>query len=76
MTGAAKGLASAKIGQEMSIRGFSGGREISERLQELGFTPGTPVRLVARAAFGGPLAFRLRGGVVALRRSDAAGVEV
>ena len=48
----------------------------ASRLQEMGFTPGCPVRLVAKAAFGGPMAFQVRGSLVALRRSDAACVEV
>jgi Fe2+ transport system protein FeoA len=42
----------------------------------MGFTPGCPVRLVARAAFGGPMAFQVRGTLVALRRTDAACIEI
>jgi Fe2+ transport system protein FeoA len=53
------------------IRTLQGHQELRFRLQEMGFTPGVEVRLVARAAFGGPLAFALRGTTVALRRSDA-----
>jgi len=54
------------------IHALQGHPELRSRLQEIGFTPGSEVRLVARAAFGGPLAFQLRGSMVALRRSDAA----
>jgi Fe2+ transport system protein FeoA len=53
------------------IRSLQGHQELRFRLQEMGFTPGVEVRLVARGAFGGPLAFALRGTTVALRRSDA-----
>ena len=55
-------------------------RELAERLvpyiQELGFTPGATVRLVAKAAFGGAMAFQVRGSTIALRRADAACVEI
>ncbi len=63
-------------GQEASIRSVRGHSVLSQRLQELGFTPGTPVRLVAKAAFGGALAFQVRGSTIALRRADAACVEI
>ena len=58
-------------GDSAVIRSLQGHQELRFRLLEMGFTPGAEVRLVARAAFGGPLAFALRGTTVALRRSDA-----
>jgi Fe2+ transport system protein FeoA len=63
-------------GQEAMIRGISGHPTLRARLQELGFTPGSNVRLVARAAFGGALAFQVRGSTIALRRADASCVEI
>jgi Fe2+ transport system protein FeoA len=62
-------------GQEVSIRKVAGHSTLSQRLQELGFTPGVSVRLVAKAAFGGAMAFQVRGSTIALRRADAACVE-
>lgn len=62
-------------GQEVSIRRVAGHSTLSQRLQELGFTPGASVRLVAKAAFGGAMAFQVRGSTIALRRADAACVE-
>ena len=64
-------LTHMKRGDSAVIRSLQGHHELRFRLQEMGFTPGVEVRLVARAAFGGPLAFALRGTTVALRRSDA-----
>ncbi len=49
---------------------------VSDRLQELGFVPGAEVTIVARLAFGGPLAVDLRGARFALRRRDAQSVWV
>lgn len=69
-------LAGLPRGGAAIVRGLAGHPELRCRLQEMGFTPGCVVRLVAKAAFGGPLAFQVRGSLVALRRSDAACVEV
>lgn len=63
-------------GQEVSIRSVGGHSTLRQRLQELGFTPGVNVRLVAKAAFGGAMAFQVRGSTIALRRADAACVEI
>lgn len=63
-------------GQEASIRNVAGHTILRQRLQELGFTPGASVRLVAKAAFGGAMAFQVRGSTIALRRVDAACVEI
>ncbi|MCH2112867.1 MAG: ferrous iron transport protein A [Planctomycetes bacterium] len=43
----------------------------SDRLRELGFTPGTQVTLLRRAPFGGPLLFGFRGYQLCLRPSEA-----
>ena len=69
-------LANLERGGSAIVRGIAGHPELRCRLQEMGFTPGCVVRLVAKAAFGGPLAFQVRGSLVALRKSDAACVEV
>ena len=49
---------------------------LRERLYELGFVGGTRVECVARAAFGGPSAYLVRGSVIALRKCDARAVGV
>ena len=49
---------------------------LAERLVDCGFWPGTRVSVLRRSAFGGPVAFRLRGFRLALRRSEAARIVV
>jgi Fe2+ transport system protein FeoA len=49
-----------------------GDAELRRELLELGFVPGTAVRLVAKSLFGEPLAFELRGTRIALRKAEAA----
>jgi Fe2+ transport system protein FeoA len=63
-------------GSTATVKGLGGHPELRARLQELGFVPGSQVTMVAAAAFGGALAFQVRGSTVALRRADAATILV
>lgn len=49
---------------------------LQQRLQELGFTPGTPVACLYASPLGDPRAYRLPDGVFALRSCDAARILV
>ncbi|HBT46578.1 MAG TPA: ferrous iron transport protein A [Peptococcaceae bacterium] len=46
------------------------------RFMDLGFTPGTLVEVVRRSPTGDPVAYRLRGVTIALRRETAALIRV
>jgi len=48
-----------------------GERSFRRRLMELGFLPGTRVRLVRRVDVGDLVELEVRGGLVSLRRSEA-----
>lgn len=51
--------------------------EIRRRLLEMGFLEGSSVEMVHEAPFGGdPVAVKVRGSLLALRRSEANHVEV
>ena len=41
------------------------------RLEALGVVPGTAIRVEMRAAAGDPVAYRIRGGLLALRREQS-----
>ena len=69
-------LTQIRKGEEVLVRSLHGSPELCARLQEYGFTPGCAVRLFAKAPLGGPMSFDLRGGRVALRRNDAACIQV
>ena len=49
---------------------------IRRRLQDLGLVHGTKITCIQRAAAGDPTAYLIRGAVIALRRNDAARIEV
>lgn len=46
------------------------------RLLDLGFVPGTPVRRLRTGPLGDPVAYLVRGTVIALREEQALGIEV
>jgi len=49
---------------------------LRQRLQELGFVPGTTVTCLYASPLGDPRAYRLPDGVFALRSCDASGIAV
>ena len=51
-------------------------RGLAGRLRDLGFTAGTRVTCVCVSPLGDPVAYRVRGALIALRREDAAMIRV
>ena len=49
---------------------------LGKRLGDLGWTAGTPIRCVRVSPLGDPVAYGVRGAVIALRRSDGKGILV
>ena len=47
-----------------------------QRLQDLGFIPGVCITAVQRSPLGDPVAYQVLDTVIALRRSDAACIEI
>ena len=46
------------------------------RLQDLGMSPGTQVECVGVSPLGDPVAYRIRGAVVALRKSESSEIQL
>lgn len=71
-----KTLAQLAVGQSARITGLqlTGSRRI--RLQELGFLPGSAVTALRESPFGDPVAYAVLDTVIALRRSEAAQIEI
>ena len=55
---------------------LDGRGRLVRRLSEMGFIPGTVVRVLRRAPFKDPVEYQLRGYLVSLRREEAALVQV
>jgi ferrous iron transport protein A len=46
------------------------------RLMDLGILPGTPIIAEFKSPLGDPIAYRVRGALIALRREQACAVEI
>lgn len=69
-------LANLPIGVNAKVVLVKENGAISKRLMEMGVVPGVLVRVIKTAPFGSPLEIRVRGYNLALRRSEAEGIEV
>ena len=58
------------------VTGVAGGDAISQRLLEMGLTPGVQVRLIGAAPLGDPLELEIRGYRLSIRRAEAARVDI
>lgn len=66
-----KSASQLKFGEKVIIRNIDSTHPSSRRILEIGFTPGQEIELMNISAFNDPLAFSIRGSLIALRRSEA-----
>ena len=69
-------LSEVAVGQRARVLAVAVGGADQRRLIELGVRSGAMVEVVRRAPFGGPLAIRVNGGLLALRTDNARDVLV
>ncbi len=69
-------LAALQEGDRVRVLALSAQARMRRRLLDLGLTPGTWVRCELISPSGDPIAYRIRGTLIALRREDAAAVLV
>jgi Fe2+ transport system protein FeoA len=65
-----------KPGEHGRVRGCDGDGALVQRLCEMGFVPGVPLRVVRYAPLGDPMQVELYGYHVSLRKSEASLVRV
>ncbi|MCH8921826.1 MAG: ferrous iron transport protein A [Planctomycetes bacterium] len=75
-SGPVTSLAQLDVGERARVVGVRGGDEISQRLLEMGLTPGVEISLLGRALLGDPIEIEVRGYRLSVRRSEAERVEV
>ena len=68
-------LGTLPAGKQGMVHSLVGGHEFCSRVANLGFTPGTPLRVLQNRGHG-PVLISLRGTMVALGRAEAAKVVV
>ena len=71
VSGAEVLLSSLAPGSHARVVGVETSTPEGQRLFDLGFAPGTDVRVLRRAPLGDPTAFYLRGSQICLRGSEA-----
>lgn len=64
------------LNRSATIRQIDGTDHITQRLLELGLLEGDPIEVIGVAPLGDPLEIRLQHGVLSLRRSEAARIQV
>lgn len=69
-------LEDLSVGKSAKIVAVHGNGETPRRLMEMGVVPGVEVRLVKSAPFGDPIEIRLLGYNLAIRRNEAASIEI
>lgn len=69
-------LADLSEGQSGTIRRVDTKSVTAQRLLDLGFVPGTPVKAIKTAPMGDSTIFEIRGYQLGLRRSESEAVEV
>jgi Fe2+ transport system protein FeoA len=69
-------LAQLDLGQSAKVVYLKQAGLITQRLMEMGVTPGVQMRYVGAAPMGDPLEYELRGYRLCMRRSEAEQVQV
>jgi len=72
----ANNLTSLREGESARVASLLNTGRIKRRLQDLGLVEGTRVQCIQKSPFGDPVAYGIRGAVIALRTEDAQGVLV
>lgn len=65
-------LADLKVGDTARVSSVEGDDEVSQRLLEMGLTPGVELAVVGVAPLGDPLEIELRGYRLSVRKAEAA----
>jgi Fe2+ transport system protein FeoA len=63
--------ANIKFGEKVIINDIDTSNPSHQRIIEIGFTPGQEIQLVNISAFDDPMAFTVRGTLIAMRRKEA-----
>jgi ferrous iron transport protein A len=60
-----------QYGEKAKIDSIDFSHPSSQRIIEIGFTPGQEIELINKSFFNDPLAFSVRGSLVAIRKNEA-----
>jgi ferrous iron transport protein A len=63
--------AELKFGEKVIINDIDTQHPSSRRILEIGFTPGEEIELINISTFNDPMAFSIRGSLIAIRKNEA-----
>jgi ferrous iron transport protein A len=69
-------LDTLNVGEVAVVAGLSSEGAERRRMVDLGILPGTRIEVLMRSPLGDPIAYRVRGATVALRREQAARIAI
>jgi Fe2+ transport system protein FeoA len=69
-------LKDLSIGAKATVTAVNGNNAATRRLMEMGVVPGVIVKMVKAAPFGDPIEIRVRGYSLAMRKREAASIEI
>ena len=69
-------MSELKIGQFGKIVDFVDDNQITQRIEEMGMTPGEDFEVVRFAPLGDPIEIRIRGYMLSLRKEEADLIQV
>ena len=68
--------AELNYGERAVINSVNTSHPSCRRILEIGFTPGQEIELITKSAFNDPLAFAIRGTMIAIRKKEAESILV
>ncbi len=71
-----KTAADLKNGERVTITNIDESHPSARRILEVGFTPGQEIELISSSIFSDPLAFAIRGTLIAIRKNEAECIKV
>lgn len=69
-------LSEIKQGKLCEIKNISPELNVGQKILDMGFVPGTKVKMIRNAPFMDPVKFSIRGYLVSIRRAEANLIEV
>jgi len=69
-------LTDVPVGGDARVVSVNGNNSVTRRLMEMGVIPGVSITVVKAAPFGDPIEVRVRGYSLAMRKNEAAAIEV
>lgn len=69
-------MATLKAGESGVISELYNKGDIRRRLMDIGFTEGTTIQCVGKSPLGDPVAYLVKGAVIALRKEDSSRILV